>query len=104
MYSLEAASYRVTSFSFPSTVAFFFFPNSGELIAQINRGFAYRESRDAREKHLEAGNVLIEPDERSEGTEMVLIAQAFDHLVELRLGRLRLPQTIRANHRDEVLR
>ncbi len=58
------------------------------------------DSRDAREKYLEADDVLVETGERSECPEMVLIAEALDHFVEFRLGRLRLPQRIRANHRD----
>jgi len=62
-----------------------------------------REPGDAREKHLEADNIFVEGRECSEGTEMVFIAQAFDDLIEFCLGRFRLPQTILANHRDQIL-
>ncbi len=68
------------------------------------RSAACREPRDAGEKQLEGDDIFVEARECSEGAEMVFVSQAFDDLIELCLGRFRLPQTVLSNRRDQVLR
>src|ERR1700733_4981137 len=104
--SLRNSHRRLASFWFK--ISFFFsFPTSVRtvlLIAEIDcRCLTDGKSRHSHEKYLQADDFFIESREGSEGTEMVFIAQAFDHFIPFRLRRFCLPQTVRAHQSDQVV-